>query len=66
MFIYYYKKTFYSNNCFFSLSKMTKAADQGLVDRTSFRFLITGEEHEDHDQFDQSKYVCVFFADHTS
>ena len=61
LFIYCYKVPI----IFFSLSKMTKAADKGLVDRTSFRFLITGEENEDHDQFDRSKYVGVFFADHT-
>ena len=37
-------------------SKMTKAADQGLVERRSFRFLVTGEEDEDHQQFDRTQY----------
>ena len=38
-------------------SKMTKAADQGLVERRSFRFLVTGEEDDDHEQFNRTQYV---------
>ena len=33
-----------------------KAADQGLVDKMSFRFLITGEEDDDQQQPHRSKY----------
>ena len=36
---------------FFVISRLTKAADQGLLARTSFRFLVTGEEESNHDDF---------------
>ena len=38
-------------------SKMIKAADQGLVERRSFRFLVTGKEDDDHEQFNRTQYV---------
>ena len=29
-------------------SKLTKAAEQGLLERTSIRFLVTGEEKDEN------------------
>ena len=48
-----------------------KAADQGLVEKMSFRFLITGEEDDVHQQPRRSKYFnysrhVTLFIGHTS
>ena len=37
-------------------SKITKAADIGLVERMSFRFLVTGEEDDKHEDLEETKY----------
>ena len=41
-----------------------KAADQGLVEKMSFRFLITGEEADDHQQPHRSKYFSLLTICH--
>ena len=41
-------------------SKMTKAAEQGLVERRSFRFLVTGEEDDEHEQFNRPSMLLDY------
>ena len=37
-------------------SKLTQAADNGLIARTSFRFLVTGEDDEEYKEFEWKRY----------
>ena len=39
----------------FLRSKMTKAANRGLVERRSFLFLMTGEEEDEHEAIQKTR-----------